>query len=377
LFKITIIQLHFSTVLPIVLFENICYNLTYKTKSQYTSYCVSNIKMKKEFLEMKKSVKSIVSIVSAIAMLSTSAMAVSAGTTAVNPIKDVNAISATSKTDFSAVKADAIVITSATTKMESAGLKLLQAQIGAERADQDSILAKIATMSADEVKAAVENVTKAAESNQDLKATVAEAVAEVKATVNAAAGVNADIVVSNVYNPINYISGGATVDAAKKAVQVYVDEINSEIAVIAKDNNVTVADVSNIEPATKISVADLKTGAETAATLKTVFEQQSDARTAGVNETTVAKDTVSYKYGDLNNDGKVKAVDLVIMLQYQLSKGSETPILSEETIANKGYTVAAGDVYKDGVTCDASDITRLKLFLLEDINESVLGTVAF
>ena len=333
--------------------------------------------MKKEFLEMKKSVKSIVSIVSAIAMLSTSAIAVSANATAVNPIKDVNAISATSKTDFSAVKADAIVITSATTKMELAGLKMLQAQIGAERADQDAILAKISTMSVEEIKTAVENITKTAESSQELKDAVAEAVAEVKATVSAAAGINADIVVSNVYNPINYIAGGATVEAAKKAVQVYVDEINSEIAVIAKENNVIIADVSNIEPATKISVQDIKSGAETAATLKTVFEQQSDARTAGVNETTVAKDKVSYKYGDLNNDGKVKAVDLVIMLQYQLSKGSDTPILSEETIANKGYTIDAGDVYKDGITCDASDITRLKLFLLEDISESVLGTVAF
>ncbi len=36
LFKIAIIKTHISTVLPIVLFENICYNLTYKTKPQYT-----------------------------------------------------------------------------------------------------------------------------------------------------------------------------------------------------------------------------------------------------------------------------------------------------------------------------------------------------
>ncbi len=325
---------------------------------------------------MKKSVKSIVSIVSAIAMLSTSAMAVSADAVA-NPIKDVNAISATSTTDFSAVKADAIVITSATTKMELAGLKLLQAQIGAERADQDAILAKIATMSSDEIKTAVENVTKAAETNAELKATVADAVAEVKATVSKAAVTKADIVVSNVYNPINYISGGATVEAAKKAVQAYVDEINSEIAVIAKENNVIVADVSKIEPTAKISVADIKSGAETAAVLNTVFEQQNAARTTEVNATKVAKEKVTFTYGDLNNDGKVKAVDLVIMLQYQLSQGSETPILSEETIADKGYTIVAGDVYKDGVTCDASDITRLKLFLLEDIDASLLGAVAF
>lgn len=319
---------------------------------------------------MKKSVKSIVSLVSAIAMLSTTAAVASAADVyAKNPIKDVNTATATENTDFTKVNADAFVITSATAEMEKAALEILKDQVGAARADQDAILDAVAKMSKEEVKAAMENTTAAMEANATLKAAVDNAVEGVKKTLANGADVDADFVVSNVYNPINYIQGGATVEAAKAAVQVYVDEVNAKLAAVVKEAGATIADVSNIEPETKITTADLADGIDVANTLVDVFEEQAEAKADEISAVEVAQPAVEYTYGDLNNDGKVKAVDLVIMLQYGLE------LLDEEVIEAKGYTIAAGDVAKNGVACEAADLTRLKLFLLEDIAQDDLGKV--
>ncbi|MBE6843072.1 MAG: hypothetical protein E7510_09635 [Ruminococcus sp.] len=317
---------------------------------------------------MKKSVKRIVSLVSAIAMLSTTA-AVASAAYEVNELKDVNTAVATTTTDFSKVNADAYVITSATAEMEKAALEILKDQVGAVRADQEAILDAVANMTTEEVKAAMESTTAAMEANETLKAAVDKAVADVKTTLANGAGSDADFVVSNVYNPINYIQGGATVEAAKAAVQVYVDEVNAKLEAAAKEAGAKIADVSNIEPETKITTADIANGAEVANTLEAVFEEQAVAKSEEISAVEVVQPAVTYKYGDLNNDQKVKAVDLVIMLQYEL--GIVTDAIAEE----KGYTIAAGDVAKDGSACDAADLVRLKLFLLEDIAEGDLGKI--
>ncbi len=317
---------------------------------------------------MKKSVKSIVSLVSAIAMLSSTAVIASAAYEA-NQIKDVNAVTANADTDFSKVNASAYVITSATAEMEKAALEILKDQVGAKRADQEAILDAVSEMSAEEMRAAMESTTAAMEANETLKAAVDKAVADVEATLANGAATDADFVVSNVYNPINYIEGGALVEAAKAAVQVYVDEVNAKLEVAAKNAGAKIADVSELEPETKISTADIAGGVQAANTLETIFEEQADAKSETINAVEVVQPKVEFKYGDLNNDEKVKAVDLVIMLQYHLG------ILDDATCEEKGYVVAAGDVAKDGETCGVADIARLKLFLLEDIAEGDLGKI--
>ncbi|MDO5558870.1 MAG: dockerin type I repeat-containing protein [Oscillospiraceae bacterium] len=319
---------------------------------------------------MKKSVKRIITMVAALAMLSTSALSASAAT--INNVKDVNALPYTAGMD--ATKADAIVVTSATSAMEQKAYEIIAKQFNAKRADRDAIVERVAAMSPEEIKAAIADTTTLIASSADIKATMDAAVEELNKTVAEINASNSDatIVVTNIYNPFNFAEGGATVAAAQAAVQVYVDELNAKINTIKKDiPNVVVSDLSDIKPATVITAETITSGAAASTAMDAAFTQQTTAKNNTVNTTQVVADAVTYKYGDLNNDGKVKAVDLVIMLQYQIGT------LTDEVVAEKGYTIAAGDLVKDGKACDTADLMLMKLFLLQDATEADLGAVQF
>lgn len=325
---------------------------------------------------MKKSVKRIVTMIAAVAMLATSVLSVSAAE--INPVKDVNALPYSEGMDASSVSA--VVVTSATAAMEQKAYDIISDQIGAKRADKDAIVERLNAMTPEQIKASMSDLTTAIASSEDIKEAMDGAVADVNTAIAAVNKSNADatVVVSNVYNPFNFVEGGAVTEAAKAAVQVYVDEVNAKIEQIKAENaSVVISDLANIKPATVITAGSITSSAAASEAMEAVFAEQTAAKTDALNATTVVADKVDFKYGDLNNDGKIKAVDLVIMLQYQLSQNTENPILSQETIEAKGYKIAAGDVVKDGSACDTADLMRLKLFLLEDVAESALGSIDF
>jgi hypothetical protein len=322
--------------------------------------------MKKEFLEMKKSVKSIVSLVSALAMVSTSAMAVSAA--AVTTVDKTDYASVSAGQDLSKIDADVLLVQSATKKMEEAALVLLKDTFGAEKATKNSIMNAAAAMDADELKAAVESTTAAMEANEALKAAVEEAVAEVEEIAKAAADKDAALVITSVYNPFDGFTSSPVVDAAKAAAQVYVDEVNAKIAVIAKDAGAQIAEVE--APKDVVSVEDIKNNKVSIADAMTeVAESQKEAKNDSLTKIEVeAEEFVApEQWGDFNGDGEVKAVDLVIMLQGNLG------ILSEADFEAKGYDLGAADVDRDGVKFSDGDIAMVKKVLLEDLNKSDLG----
>lgn len=315
---------------------------------------------------MKNSVKRVLSFVSALAMLSTSAMAVSAAESAT--VGTANAVVANSNTDFEKINADVFVVGSATSKMEQAALNILKDTLGAKAATKDAIVAAVSAMNSDELSAALENTTSAITANAELAAVVKEATDEVSAITKAARESGAEVVISSVYNPLASIKGGAKVAAAVAAAQVYVDEINTNIEAIAKAEGATIAEVEVAD--VTIDVEAIKAGTvDAASVVADAFEAQAEETKEAINNAPVEAAAVDYVYGDLNNDGSVKAVDLVIMLQVQLG------ILSNEDAADKGYVVAAGDVDKDGAACDLGDVIKLKLFLLDDIVQDDLGQI--
>jgi hypothetical protein len=324
--------------------------------------------MKKEFLEMKKSVKSIVSLVSALAMVSTSAMAVSAD--AVTTVDKTDYASVSAGQDLTNIDADVILVQSATKKMEEAALVLLKQTFGAEKATKNSIMNAAAAMDADELKAAVESTTAAMESSEFLKASVEEAVSEVKTVLAAAADKDAALVITNVYNPFDGFASSPVVDAAKAAAQVYVDEVNAKIALAAKEADAQIAEIE--APKAVVSVEDIKNNKVSIAEAMTdVADSQKEAKNEALTKVEVeAEEFVApEQWGDFNGDGEVKTVDLVIMLQGNLS------ILKEADFEAKGYDINAADVDRDGVKFSDGDIAMVKKVLLEDLNKSDLGRI--
>lgn len=319
---------------------------------------------------MKKSVKRIVSFVSAIAMLSTTAMAVSAADTVT--VQQTNAVKVSTAEDCAKTTNDVIVITAATDKIESAALDILKATFNAKAATKEAIAEAVKSMSADDISAAVDKAVKDEKNLEAMDKAITEAADKVEELVNATRnnGKVSSIVVSDVYNPLAGVAGGKVVQAAKEAIQEKIDAAQKQIdAAVAKSDTTGRVVMAPVEAA-KVDINAIKVGGKAAAESVTkTFEAQEASKVEAVNAAEVKGEKVDFTYGDINNDGNVKAVDLVIALQYQLE------ILDDKECDNLGYKIGAADVNKDGKV-DVADLALMKLVLLGDKAATDLGKMA-
>ncbi len=325
---------------------------------------------------MKKSIKRVLSLISVVAMLSTTALVASANTTVT--------LRQTSNMEYSSTGllnlADVITIKSAQKELEKAAFDYLAGVLGTS-ADKMSILVKVDSMTKDELSAKMATVKTALVDGTEAKVAMDAALANIdKALADIAANYStAKVVVSDVYNPLNVITGGANITAIKTLLNDYVEKFNSDLAdllalysdgpvVLAKNNvasgsaklNITLVEVSKLVPAKTVAAADVVSGEATATDLEEVSVALVEQAKETVYTTEVAEDTEVVNYGDITNDGKVAVVDAVAMIKF---------ILEDETLdtfATKGFSAKAADVKKDDKsTIDLNDLTQLKLYLLE------------
>lgn len=309
---------------------------------------------------MKKSIKRVLSLISVVAMLSTTALVANANTAA--PTLGDVATMEYNATSTNLVTADVVTITSATSKLEAVAYSIIANTLGTT-ADLASILAAVDTTPKEELTAKMDTLKTALVDNAEVKAAVAAVKTETEAAIAdiKAKNPNAKIVISDVYNPLNVIVGGANVAAIKTLVDDYVVETNTTIAAVAVDAGAQLVEVSKIAPTKTVSAADIAAGTVQATTVV------KEAEAAVIEQ---AKETVDLvpapegvevvNYGDITNDGTVAVVDAVAMIKFILE--DETL----ETFAEKGFSAKAADVKKDDKsTIDLNDLTQLKLYLLE------------
>lgn len=325
---------------------------------------------------MKKSIKRVLSLISVVAMLSTTALVASANTTVT--------LRQTSNMEYSSTGmlklADVITIKSAQKELEKAAFDYLAGVLGTS-ADKMSILVKVDSMTKDELSAKMATVKTALVDGTEAKAAMDTALANINAALAdiAANYSTSKVVVSDVYNPLNVLTGGANITAIKTLLNDYVEKFNSDLAdllalyadgpvVLAKGNvasgsaklNITLVEVSKLAPATTVAAADVVSGEATAADLEEVSEALVEQAKETVYTTEVAEDTEVVNYGDITNDGEVAVVDAVAMIKFILN--DETL----ETFATRGFSAKAADVKKDDNSkIDMNDLTQLKLYLLD------------
>lgn len=310
---------------------------------------------------MKKSIKRVLSLISVVAMLSTTALVANANTAA--PTLGDVATMEYNATSTNLVTADVVTITSATSKLEAVAYSIIANTLGTT-ADLASILAAVDTTPKEELTAKMDTLKTALVDNAEVKAAVAAVKTETEAAIAdiKAKNPNAKIVISDVYNPLNVIVGGANVAAIKTLVDDYVVETNTTIAAVAVDAGAQLVEVSKIAPTKTVSAADIAAGTVQATTVV------KEAEAAVIEQ---AKETVDLvpapegvvevvNYGDITNDGEVAVVDAVAMIKFILN--DETL----ETFATRGFSAKAADVKKDDNSkIDMNDLTQLKLYLLD------------
>lgn len=310
---------------------------------------------------MKKSIKRVLSLISVVAMLSTTALVANANTAA--PTLGDVATMEYNATSTHLVIADVVTITSATSKLEAVAYSIIANTLGTT-ADLASILAAVDTTPKEELTAKMDTLKTALVDNAEVKAAVAAVKTETEAAIAdiKAKNPNAKIVISDVYNPLNVIVGGANVAAIKTLVDDYVVETNTTIAAVAVDAGAQLVEVSKIAPTKTVSAADIAAGTVQATTVV------KEAEAAVIEQ---AKETVDLvpapegvvevvNYGDITNDGEVAVVDAVAMIKFILN--DETL----ETFATRGFSAKAADVKKDDNSkIDMNDLTQLKLYLLD------------
>lgn len=310
---------------------------------------------------MKKSIKRVLSLISVVAMLSTTALVANANTAA--PTLGDVATMEYNATSTHLVIADVVTITSATSKLEAVAYSIIANTLGTT-ADLASILAAVDTTPKEELTAKMDTLKTALVDNAEVKAAVAAVKTDTEAAIAdiKAKNPNAKIVISDVYNPLNVIVGGANVAAIKTLVDDYVVETNTTIAAVAVDAGAQLVEVSKIAPTKTVSAADIAAGTVQATTVV------KEAEAAVIEQ---AKETVDLvpapegvvevvNYGDITNDGEVAVVDAVAMIKFILN--DETL----ETFATRGFSAKAADVKKDDNSkIDMNDLTQLKLYLLD------------
>lgn len=310
---------------------------------------------------MKKSIKRVLSLISVVAMLSTTALVANANTAA--PTLGDVATMEYNATSTHLVIADVVTITSATSKLEAVAYSIIANTLGTT-ADLASILAAVDTTPKEELTAKMDTLKTALVDNAEVKDAVAAVKTETEAAIAdiKAKNPNAKIVISDVYNPLNVIVGGANVAAIKTLVDDYVVETNTTIAAVAVDAGAQLVEVSKIAPTKTVSAADIAAGTVQATTVV------KEAEAAVIEQ---AKETVDLvpapegvvevvNYGDITNDGEVAVVDAVAMIKFILN--DETL----ETFATRGFSAKAADVKKDDNSkIDMNDLTQLKLYLLD------------
>lgn len=325
---------------------------------------------------MKKSIKRVLSLISAVAMLSTTALVASANTTVT--------LGQTSNMEYTSNGllnlADVITIKSAQKELEQAAFDYLAGVLGTS-ADKASILKKVDSMTKEELTVKMETVKTALIDGTEAKEAMDAALDNVdKALADIADKYsNAKVVVSDVYNPLNVITGGANITAIKTLLNDYVEKFNSDLAavlalyadgpvVLAKGNvasgsaklNITLVELSKIVPTKTVAAAKVVSGEATSTDLEEVSVDLVEQAKATVDTTEVAEDIEVINYGDITNDDKVTVVDAVAMIKFILE--DETL----ETFATRGFNAKAADVKKDDKsTIDMNDLTQLKLYLLE------------
>ena len=291
-------------------------------------------------------------------------------------LKDADAAVINNDTDFTAVDADTFIIMKATEEMNQMILELFQSILGADRSDRDAIFDSVSVLSSEQLSAAFKSSSATTGALQKISALKKSVVQDVKTVLTALdqSGLEGNIVISNVYNPFGNMQGGS-ITLAKASLQVYVDDINAQLSQLASAEGAVIADVS-VSDTSEHSISGLS-GVQAADTLRTIFDEQHASITDKINNTVVPSSSVEYTYGDINNDGTVDAADLTIMLRYQLSYDHQKNCPDDESITDKGYSFKSGDVCKDGILCDVNDLTVLKRYILDDIDQSVLGKVIF
>ena len=326
---------------------------------------------------MKKSIKRVLSLISVVAMLSTTALVASANTTA--PTLSKVATMEYSATGLLQI-ADVITIKSAQKELEKAAFDYLAGVLGTS-SSKAAILVKVSSMTKDELTAKMTTVKTALVDSAEAKAAMNTALDNIN---DALAGIAANystskVVVSDVYNPLNVLTGGANITAIKTLLNDYVEKFNSDLAavlalyadgpvVLAKNNvasgsaklNITLVEVSKLAPATTVAAADVVSGEATAADLEEVSEALVEQAKETVDLVPAPEGVEVVNYGDITNDGKIKVADAVAMIKYIVE--GETL----ETFAAQGFNAKAADVKKDDKsTIDLNDLTQLKLYLLE------------